>query len=726
MKTQCSTSIRNAICLAGGSFRHGRALLLGLTLATRLLSQPASLTSSPAQVNGPAVFDAAGNMYFFQFGTVTSAAAQTLNGGGICLTSNGFFNFAGPCPDAYAGKADRTGKMVFGTLLGGGTADQSTALAVDDAGSVFVTGTTAGLFPTTPGAAVSASTTSKAFAARISADGSRILYSTYLPDQATIPAAIAVDQQGNAYIAGTTGTGHVFVTKLSADGSAILYNVSLGGGGQDAARAIMVDTGGNVTLTGQTNSPDFPVSQGALQSRLKGMQNVFVARLDTGGRVVFSTYVGGSGTDTPAALQADSAGNIYVAGQTSSPDFPTTSGSLQPAANVPLWNNTAPGGFVAGLKADGSGLVWSTYVMSSDHFPQQGVTQMAVSGAGEVYIAGLAGSLFPVTASAPQICFDGPANDVFVARLDTHGALLDATYVGQNGYAVQGMRLAANGSVLLVATSEGGVVRSEIRFGGTGWSARACLSPSILNSATLSGGPVVVPGEFVTLTGFGIGPDSGIAYQPDAQGRIPQQLGGVQVLVDGQPVPVLYAQSRQINALLPVELSGQAQTSLTVVYNQAAMGLIAAKVAAFGAPGIFRREPGVASQAAALNQDGTLNSSVNPAARGSVVAIWGTGFGLIDPPCATGGLNPPVAAGLAAGLGVSLADAAPGVAVRFAPALYAGSAPTLPCGVEQINMLVPGYLSPGLYQFYPSSAMNLEGGAKAVAQGTVSVTIYVK
>jgi uncharacterized protein (TIGR03437 family) len=147
----------------------------------------------------------------------------------------------------------------------------------------------------------------------------------------------------------------------------------------------------------------------------------------------------------------------------------------------------------------------------------------------------------------------------------------------------------------------------------------------------------------ITLTGFGIGPDIGVANQPDAQGQVPRELTGVQVLFDGQPALVLYAQSRQINALTPVELSGQTETNITVVYNQATVGSITAKVAAYGSPGIFRLQPGVSSQAAAVNQDGTLNGPSNPAARGSVVSVWGTGFGLIDPPCATGGLNPPVA-----------------------------------------------------------------------------------
>jgi uncharacterized protein (TIGR03437 family) len=687
--------------------------------------QPGSITTAP--VIGPAIFDAAGNVYFFQSGPVTAGAAQTRNGGGTCLTSNGLFDFPGPCSDAYVGKIDNAGNRVFGTYLGGATADQTNALAVGADGSVFFTGSTGGAFPTTANAAIAASTTSRTFAARLSADGSRVLYSTYLPDTAATASAIAVDPQGNACIAGTSSTGHAFVVKLNADGSAFLYNAGLAGTHQDAADAIFADAAGNVIVAGHTTSPDFPVSAGVVQSRLNGAQNVFVSRLDPGGRVGFSTYLGGSGTDTPAAVRIDSAGSIYVAGQTNSLDFPTTSGSFEPTPAVPFWNNTAPAGFVARLKADGTALSWSSYVMSSDHYPQQGVTQLAVTAAGEVYVAGLTGAGFPVTESAPQICFGGSLHNVFVAHLDSHGALLDATYAGQNGFTLGGLSLAGDGSVLVLSTSDVTTVKSQIRFGGAGWSAPSCLSPGVLNSATLSLSAAVLPGEFITLTGFGIGPDIGVAYQPDAQGRIPRALAGVQVLFDGRPAPVLYAQSRQINALAPVELSGQMQTTITVVYNQATLGSIAANVAPYGSPGIFRLQPGVSSQAAAVNQDGTLNGPSNPAARGSVVSVWGTGFGLIDPPCATGGLNPPVPANLAAGLSVLIADGSPqAVPVAYAPARYAGSAPTLPCGVEQINLQVPAYIQPGVYQFFPWSGMELSAGGQSVAMASIGVTIAVK
>jgi hypothetical protein len=468
------------------------------------------------------------------------------------------------------GKADAAGNLVFGTLLGGSNYDYATALAVDSAGNVFVVGDTGGSFPTTANAAIRTSTASRVFAAKLSADGSRFVYSTYLPDTAWDASAVAVDSQGNAYVAGTTTTGHAFITKVNPDGSAFLYDDTLPGTNVEEATALVVDAAGNAVVTGLTSSMVVWVSPGILQALPGGSQNVFVIRLDAGGQVVFSKRLGGTAVETPRAVQLDSAENIYVAGQTTSLDFPTTPGSFQPAPIVPMWNNASPGGFIVKLSADGSAVLYSSYVMSLET-PGQGVTALAVTASGEAYVGGSAGAGFAVTESAPQICLGGSA-DVFVAHLDPRGALLEATYVGgPHADSAQALALANDGSVMLAgypSDSTGLTTFSRIRFGGPGWSAPACLSPDALNAATLhSEGSGIAAGEFITLTGFGIGPKNGVAYQPDAQGQPPRQLAGVQVFFDGVPAPLLYAQSRQVNVLVPFELSGKGSTNVVVQYN---------------------------------------------------------------------------------------------------------------------------------------------------------------
>jgi uncharacterized protein (TIGR03437 family) len=528
-------------------------------------------------------------------------------------------------------------------------------------------------------------------------------------------------------VAGTTTTGHAFITKLVPDGSGFLYDVLFPGTNVEEATAVVTDAAGNAIVAGFTSSRVVWVSPGVVQALPGGSQNVFITKLDDGGHVMFSTRLGGSAVETPRAVQLDSVENIYVAGQTTSLDFPTTPGSFQPAPIVPMWNDASPGGFIVKLSADGRAVLYSSYVMSLET-PGQGVTALAVTASGEAYVGGSTSAGFAVTESAPQVCFGGSA-DGFVAHLDPRGALLEATYIGgPHADTVQALALANDASVMLVgypSDSTGLTTFSRIRFGGPGWSSPPCLSPDALNAATLhSEGSGIAPGEFITLTGFGIGPKNGVAYQPDAQGHAPRQLAGVQVFFDGVPAPVIYAQSRQINVLVPFELNGKSSTNILVQYNGIPLGPVAAPLT-FGVPGIFRLQSGVSAQAAALNQDGTLNGPSNPARPGSVVTLWGTGFGATDPPCATGGLNVPAAANLAPNMSVLLEDiVVPGMAGRINPAYYAGSAPTLLCGVEQINVLVPSYAQ-GAFLFFPASVIAITSGRTSTGT-TVGVTIAVK
>jgi uncharacterized protein (TIGR03437 family) len=714
-------SVRRSLC-----FPFVLAILL---LAPGLFAQPiaGSITTHGLPFQTASTFiDASGNVYSTgqsNGSVVTPGAAQTQSGGGTCLRSIGIGPaLPEPCPDAYAAKVDANGNLVFSTLLGGPTYDAGTALAVDAAGNVFVAGTTVGSFPTTVNAAIPASTTSKTFAAKISADGSRFIYVTYLPDAAQSASAIAVDSQGNAYVAGWTTTSHAYVTKLNPEGSAFLYNVMLAGSQREMAMAARPDAAGNLLVAGWTMSPDFPVTSGVVQPYLHGTQNIFVTKLSPSGRILFSTDLGGTGDDIPNALQTDSAGNIYIAGSTTSLNFPTTAGTFQPAPIVPLWNTGSPGGFIASLSPDASAIRYASYVMSVDN-PNSGsgvgATALAVTAAGESYVAGTTGAGFPVTQSAPQTCFHGPL-DAFVAHLNAQGGLVEATYAGGGQLeSSQALAVESDGSILLQTSSFASVpdTVARIRFGGSGWTAPACLSPSPTHAATMFSDGSLAPGEFLSLTGFGIGPDTGVAYSAaGAEWQAPLELAGVVVSFDGQAAPLLYAQSRQVNVLAPFELNGKTSTNIQLQYNGSLVGSMTVPVSA-GSPGIFRSQPGVSSQAVAVNQDGTVNSSSNPAAPGSYVSIWGTGFGSIDPPCATGGLNPFPAVNLNSNVTISASGAPIGETV---PAAYAGSAPGMACGVDQINFQLPSsahgptYLYPAVMFGEPPVYSSLPGATIAV------------
>ncbi len=697
-----------------------KILAVALATASMLVAQsaPASITTISVPTYGQAFFDAAGNQYYMQ-GPVTPGAAQTQPGDGYCDFPGGFIGpgvIVETCTDAQIVKLDPSGNVVFGTYLGGPTNDGGRALAIDSSGNVFITGYTGGQFPTTPGSAIPSSTTANAFAARLSSDGSTFAHVTYLPDTITRTTAIALDSADNAYITGQTGTGAAAVIKLSPDGSAIFYNITLAP--DSLGTAIAIDPSGNAIVAGATGATNFPVTSNAIQSSLNGPSNLFLAKLDPSGNILYATYLGGSGIDNPTQLQLDSSGNIYVAGYTSSLDFPTTPGTLQPTPIVPVWNYSAPAGFAAKIAPSAGTLVWSTFVPSIDQ-GAQGIQQMAIAPSGsDVYLAGLTGGTFPITGSAPEPCFSNSAAG-FVAHLNSQGALADATYINDppqyspvNG--ILGLGMATGSSVEAIWQYSGTNDSSIVQFGAAGYTAPACLSTSILNGASQYGDSTtgIAPTEIITLTGFGMGPATGVAAQANAQGAYPTELAGVQVLFDGTPAPLLYAQSEQINVVTPASFVNSAYANIQVTYNRQQLPNIAVPIVAAN-PGIFRAQPGVSALAYATNQDGALNGPDHPAAPGSVVTLLTTGYGPTSPACTPGGPNVPYLTGLAPGVPAQ---------INGATVTYAGSAPGYACGVQQVDFTIPSTAAAGSL-FLKATAGN--SVAASDSETTIGATIFV-
>ena len=218
-----------------------------------------------------------------------------------------------------------------------------------------------------------------------------VTYATYLGGTAEDDwHAIAVDGSGNAWVTGQTKstdfptknslfaykTGFdVFVSEFSSTGS-LLYATYIGGSSDDSGNAIAIGASGGVYVAGGTKSSDFPTQGTPYQNSLKGTINAFVLELNsTGSTLMYSTFLGGSGSDVANGLAVDGSGNAYAVGSATSTDFPPKN---------PLPNETA-GGFVTELNPSGSALVYSTYLGAG---PTDFSSAVAVDSAGNAYVTG--------------------------------------------------------------------------------------------------------------------------------------------------------------------------------------------------------------------------------------------------------------------------------------------------------------------------------------------------
>jgi len=229
----------------------------------------------------------------------------------------------------------------------------------------------------------------------------------------------------NAYQATTTADySDVFITRLNAAGNALIYSTYLGGSDGDEGYAIAVDSSNNAYVTGRTSSSDFPL-QGAIQSiKTPEYDDAFVAKLDpTGTMLLYSTYLGGNRDDMAQDIAVDSTGNMYIAGNTRSHDFPTQN---------PLYTSADTGNnkdaFVVKLNASGSAYIYSTYLGGDS---EDRCTGIAVDGSGNAYVTGWTESAnFPTTASAYSTTHVSEYKSVYVTKIDAAGTqLLYSTYL---------------------------------------------------------------------------------------------------------------------------------------------------------------------------------------------------------------------------------------------------------------------------------------------------------
>jgi hypothetical protein len=379
----------------------------------------------------------------------TPGAYDTVHNGGqsdifvSCLTANG-------------------DSLLWSTYLGGSGRDEPYDLAVDNLDRTTVVGVTMSSdFPTTPAAFdTTFNGPLDAVMVRLNADGSGLVYSTYLggSDEDWI-CTIDINGSGEAYVGGYTsssdfpttpgtydtthnGLRDAFVAHMNTDGSDLLYSTFLGSIGQEGweydtitfitrEMALALDVSGEVVVAGMTSSPLFPTTFGAYDTTFNGSYDIFVTHLDTAASdIIYSTFLGGILTDYPLTkdLVLSASGVVTIAGATFSSDFPTTSGAYD------VDYNGSYDAFVAQLDSSLSNLLYSTYLGASGI---DGVMSMAVDTQGKIIMVGVCEPGFPTTAGAYDTIHNG-LQDVFISRMSLDGSgeddLLYSTYLGCPGY----------------------------------------------------------------------------------------------------------------------------------------------------------------------------------------------------------------------------------------------------------------------------------------------------
>lgn len=352
--------------------------------------------------------------------------------------------------DAFVAKLNAAGnRLLYSTYLGGQEDDAGAAIAVDVHGRAYVTGFTGSpdfpvrrpLAPSAGGRCVpDRAGMGSAFVAKLDTAGSALVYSTCLGgSRGTWGGGIAV-RDGSAYVAGTTassnfptvhavqrglrGRSDAFVARLAPLGRALVFSTYLGGAGDESANAIAVDAHA-VYVGGATTSDDFPTVH-PLQPVNRGGQDAFLAALPLSGRTLsFATYLGGSADDAITGIAADRSG-VFVAGGTSSADFPTAH-PLQATAG----GHTDA--FIAKLDLTGDAFLYSTYLGGSQN---DEATAIALDSAGDAFITGSTTSPdFPLVQPIQHTYAGGfYYGDAFVARLTATGdRVLFSTYFGGQG-----------------------------------------------------------------------------------------------------------------------------------------------------------------------------------------------------------------------------------------------------------------------------------------------------
>jgi uncharacterized protein (TIGR03437 family) len=625
---------------------------------------------------------------------------------------------------AFLTKLDAAGSVLYTKAIAP-DGSYANCIAIDPAGNIWIGGQTeAANFPLTH-AVQSSGTGGTGFLVKLSADGT-IVYSSYFGGSLGVSGVngVATDGSGNVYVTGFTGASDfpttpglpgrpvrggsapvngLFAAKLDPNGQTVLYSTVIAGPGNcdfcfpiptTMGMGIAVDGGGNALVAGETNTTDLQIPTTGAGG------GAFVFKIDAGGdRISYFTYIGagavignvGTPDTNPASpITADVAGNAYVAGYATDAAFSTTHGAYLGA--YPAGGND-PGGFVMKLDSNGN-TEWSTFLGSGLNM----ANAVSLDSSHNVWMTGTSGT--PAAESGS-----------FVTELSADGSAL--RYSGEFPAGGAGQAIAVDAGDAIHFAGPSGLVSTA-----AGAEPSAPRVVSIVNAASGQHLGLVAAGEIVSLYGSGMAPETPVSGTPQ-NGLFPTSLGGVQVVVNGSPVPLLYVSASQINAEIPSAVSGGASgLALMQVVNNG-ITLPDFRIAVLNSDfAVFQKAGGsmvVTNESMVVtNEDGTVNKIANPAKAGSVVSIWATGFGATDPP---------VVGAVAAGANnycsmcqVRLNYESTSVVETVQ---YAGTSPGLIDGLMQMNIASPSRWSfPGAWVSFtpPGSAFPVQLGWVNIGQ----------
>ncbi len=408
---------QHAVGMSVGTFDPVHGLTIDPTLEySNLFGSNTSMAGIALDRSGDAYF--AGTTYTIVMTTTAAAQALTSTQPALrpalpapqlaaphCPSDNGN---AVNCPVAYVAKLNSKGTgLMFETYIGGTTNAHGTSSDANDSGGYN-------------------------YATGLAVDSNGYAYVVGYSNATNFPTTAPAPRNTNA------GGYDAFLVKVSPSGGKLVYGTLIGGTtdnasrwGDDIGTGVAVDKSGDAYITGYTYTYNFPV-QGGLAGKLGygkgtlgGQVDAFVTKFSPDAKkLIYSTYLGGSGSDTASAIALDPSGDAYVAGQTTSPDFPTPPHALQPA--LPASGTSA---FVAKLNKAGNELVYATYLGQSS---ADVVHALAVDTSGNAYLVGETNGGIPQTAAFAQPT-SGGGTDGFVAKLSAKGALIYSTYLGGSG-----------------------------------------------------------------------------------------------------------------------------------------------------------------------------------------------------------------------------------------------------------------------------------------------------